>query len=286
MIGALGGSKRHGIVASRRADTPDTRRSRQPPRTEIALPTVLEVSSDSGSGSELPPGRPPSTVTETQAFRPASVRGYSPETQLPELMIHTPETLEPLALQFWDSPLPDVLVSTARKKTHERASNQSRWSRLQLWPERQHRAPLTAGQVQVYSPVRILLLGTSESGKSTLAKTMRAAHGDVDVCWLRAYSSTIVDNTIWALRQLVLKSREIRPPAQIPHRELSMDAEFFIMSRNFEELADAYLPGTSPLPSLAYAAQYLWDHPYIREAFEVPHATQLPGYYELDCAEQ
>lgn len=314
MIDALTGSRRNGIshnteiTGAPQGDTSGTSgpTSSQPSGTGIALTTVVDVISESDSDSESQSSLSRDTITEPQTSRTALVRGNDSDAQLPDFVVHPAEALGLLTLQFGESSslLPCSLTSrvldalpTTEKQTRGRLFDPHRRLSLRLRPKKQTTAPLAVGRIQAYTPVKILILGISESGKSTLAKTMRAGHGDFDVSWRERFRFTIVNNTIMSLKWLLLMADQTDTATHPWQQQGSRGAEAFAANvQVILKLKDDAFPETASVAKrVSAAARDLWDHPYIREVFKTSGTSELridPGsFWDLplylpDCAEQ
>lgn len=305
MIDALTGSRNRGISHNTEIsggplrDASDPNESSQPARTGIALTTTVDVDSESASDSQSALSQ--DTITEPQTSTTSLVRATDSDAQLPDFVIQTPETLGLLALQLGELPgekqiSPSLLkkgLPTIEKKPRAGFFKSPARLPLLLRPRQQMAASLTIRNIHAYKPVKILILGTSESGKSTLAKTMRAAHGDIDEPWLQLHRGTIVNNTIMSLKWLIIVAEGTHYGTDLWQQTNSWDEELFSTNAEFiRDLENDGFPETSFLLKIGSAAQYLWSHPYIREVFRISSTEELPGYpwdlplYLPDCAEQ
>lgn len=315
MIDALMGSKRNGISHSTEitgglpGDASDLTGSGQPTHAGIALTTVVDVDSDPASLSLSDLSL--DNATEAPASPKSLSRPRDSDAQLPDFPIHTLETLGSLALQLGKlpskrqilPPLPTQLLPTTKSEPRGALLKPSTRLSLLRRPKQQvevpqiampeDAVPLAVQRFHVYKPVKILILGSSETGKSTLAKTMRAGHGDVDESWQRLYRETIINNTVLSLKWLVFAAQQAQYETDIWQRSGAWDTEAF--STNALIIDELGCDGSSITYSLATitsAAQYMWSHPYIREVFQTSSTEKLPGnprdlpLYLPDCAEQ
>jgi hypothetical protein len=304
MIDALTGSRHNGIshsteiTAGPPRDDPCLNESNQQNPNGIALTTIMDV--DSASVSESLPLVSQDSNAEPQTSRTALVEPSDSDAQLPDFTIHTPETLGLLALELGRSPpVHNALLTTERQARGGLSKASTRLPlRLRTKKQLQVPPPMTIGRLQPRKLPKILILGISESGKSTLAKTMRAAHGDMSESWLGEYRSTILNNTILSLKWLLFMAENTYHSSLLRERGALWDSDAFSASVRLIEGAedDAFL-STFSLASLGSAAQYLWNHLYIHEVFKTSGTAQLPigpgsqcqwdlPLYLPDCAEQ
>jgi hypothetical protein len=362
MIDALTGSRaRKGISRSTRitSDPPgDTSTSIEPMNepsghgppapTGIALTTVVDVVSDAASDSPDDVSSAPSphanAIPEAQAFS-TSLAGTTRDSdiELPDYVIHQPESLGLLALQLGEPHSQPIALPNTSRIQILGGPRFKLSARLPLFfrPKKKERntgeffptaniPPLPNNNNNNNNnnkPVwRVLILGISESGKTTLAKTMRAGYGDIDKAWLRLYRVTIFSNTILSLKWLLLMANNqmmihdgkeaalLVPPPPPPPLELQkkkknlweheeeeeeeVEAWFFATwARVIWELeVDHGFPrASSTLRNIATAAQFLWEHPFIRQVWQTASTAQRPitpgkhmdlPLYLPDCAEQ
>lgn len=289
MISALTDSGRRGIShrtnitgGAALGDAPDHlhEASQHEPRTGIALTTIVDVVSDTASDS-LSDGSQ-DTITESHTSTASLIRARDSDAELPDFVIHDPETLGLLAMQFGDlsrneplSPLTGKALPTTTRRTHGRFFKPS--ARLPFLL----RSRKAIQKVHVYKPVKITILGISESGKSTLAKAMRAGYGDIDESWLRLYQDIVIDNTNKSLEWLMHAAEQKKEEIDLWRQAGSWDAEAF--STHAQSIYPLGSNGVSEssLERIALAVKYLWNHPYIRQKFEDSGTEQSP--YLPDC---
>lgn len=300
MISALTGSRRRGIshttditaagpALAVEGDAPGLNEDvNQPTRAGIALTTIVDVVSVRDAASDTQSDVSEDTVTEPQASTTSLIRANYPDAQLPDFVIHTPETLGLLAIQIGElsknKPVSPLTVTDslrgAKRKTLGRFFKPSAQLPILLRPKQQVAAPGMVQSIHAYKPVKILILGISGSGKSTLAKAMRAGHGDIDESWLRLYRDTIIDNTKESLKWLMCAAEEIRAEINLWRQVGSWDAEAFsARARILDPLwTDGLLASSREVEAISSAAKYLWNHPCIRQIFEqkLPVETYLP----------
>lgn len=283
MIDALTGSRRNGISHSTKitsdplGDTSVPNEASQMPRTGIALTTVVDIVSDAASGSLDVPALNQDAITQPQASPTSLIETRDSDFQLPDYVIHPPEKLGLLALQLGEPP--SSLVTNNRRQIRGGLFKVSTRLPLLFRPKKTVTAPLQVTNISVHKLVRILILGISESGKTTLAKTMRAGHGDIDKAWLRLYRGTILNNTILSLKWLLFMAYRMMHDGALlwPLEKLWDEEAYFANARVIWELeVDDFPKASSYLTKVASAAQYLWSHPYIRQVFKTSHTAQRP----------
>lgn len=301
MIDALTGSRRKGISHSTNitsdplGDTSGPKRSSEFPRTGIALTTVVDVVSDAASDSLDVPALSQAAITEPQTSPTSLIRTRDSEVQLPDYVIHPPEKLGLLALQLGEPP--SSLAPNTRIQIRGGLFKVSTRLPLLFRPKNRSRTSFPVANIPVHKLVRILILGISESGKTTLAKTMRAGHGDIDKAWLRLYRGTILNNTILSLKWLLFMAYRMMHDGALlwPLEKLWDEEAYFANARVIWELEVDGFPKSSALTTIASAAQYLWSHPYIRQVLKTSRTAQRPitsgkhldlPLYLPDCAEQ
>lgn len=301
MISALADSRRRGISHSTeitgvpRDHAPDHDGPSHPTPTGITKTTVVDVLNHATAESLSSVSQ--DTTTELRASTTSLVRATESDSELPDFVIHTPETLGLLAIQLGalsrnGQALPyltDKALPTIKRQAGGRFFKQSARLPLLLRPRQQAAAAGSIRSIHGHNPVKMIILGISESGKSTLAKTMRAGHGDIGESWLRLYRGTVIGNIIESLKWLLFMAQRKQ------HQWRWWDAEAFAShAQSISQLESDGFPENS-LEKVASAAEYLWNHPYIRDTFEHSGTEQLPSapgipwgfpMYLPDCAEQ
>jgi hypothetical protein len=138
-------------------------------------------------------------------------------------------------------------------------------------------------------PVKVLILGSSQSGKSTLMKSLYADHEGYTDDMRALYTLTIFKNTVDSMRAL-LSAREIfrleeenKPEAQAfeVHRQIIYESypvhggegKYSASPRNLTDFLSF---------ETAFAIMALWKDPSVRETFESERSNE---YYLMDCAE-
>jgi len=136
---------------------------------------------------------------------------------------------------------------------------------------------LKAEAQRIKSEIKLLLLGTGESGKSTFAKQMKIMHLDGFTPQEKdSYRAITHNNIVEAVTTLVIQAEEFDYPLQ-PHLQ------------EFAERLKA-LPESETLVNeeSAHNIAALWKDPAIRQAFDRRAEYQLPGSidYLLDNTER
>lgn len=300
MINALNGSRRNGISHSTEITGGSQATGGQPRYVAglndsnraapigVAITTAMDVESVHEPASESL--RSQDARTEAITSRTGLVITSESDSQLPDFTIHTPEALGMLALELGASSrvgrLPELPELPEPPKLPTRRPLRFR-SKKPISP------PMTISHVRVQAPLKILILGISESGKSTLAKTMRAAHGSMSRAWLGEYRSLILNNAIQSLQWLLAMAEDESGTDELWELEGVGDRSTFCANVSFiRQLArddDTSLLRISSLAHLGAAARYLWNHHYIREVFERSGTAELRQgvlpLYLPDCAE-
>ncbi|KAI7783283.1 hypothetical protein LA080_012038 [Diaporthe eres] len=287
MIDALTDSRRRGISHSTHIsggppqNTSDSKEASQETSVGIAITTAMDV------------------LSETDR---SLVRAADADSELPDFMIHTPDTLGRLTIQMGQATRVNKITPSLEGQAlppikglaHDGISKPS----PHLWPLLRARQQL-ATRVRTWSKAmkpmdfNVVILGVSESGKSTLVKAARAGHGDIDEPWRRLHIDTIFSNTIISLRWLTfMTQRKIQEGGFSPQPRSLYDT-FTAGARFIGELESVDSPRRS-LEAIAPAAKALWNHPYVDETFkrsgteQLQHAQgtpwDLPSYLP-DCAE-
>lgn len=307
MIDALTDSRRRGISHSTHIsggplqNVPDSNEASQGTSTGIAITTAMDVLSETDREYLLESSE--DTDSDPQTPTSSLVKAADADSELPDFVIHTPDILGLLTIQMGqaarDKKITPSLKSQAllpvKGLAHYGISKTSRhlWSLLR---GRQQLAPRVQTLSTLMKPmdVNVVILGISESGKSTLAKAARAGHGDIDEPWRRLHIDNIFDNTITSLRWLTFMTQQKLQETDASPQPRSLYEAFAACARFIGELESADSPSRS-LEAVASAAKTLWNHPYVHETFQssgtekLRHAQWIPSDFPLylpDCAEQ
>jgi len=110
--------------------------------------------------------------------------------------------------------------------------------------------------------VRLLLLGTGDSGKSTFCKQMKVLYkGGFTKSELEKYVDILRDNCLCGMNKLLFACNEwaIEIPAK------------------FKDQVDLVMRSTELTEDIAASIQQLWDCDFIQKAFDRNNELQLPG---------
>lgn len=307
MIDAMTDSRRRGISHSTHIsggppqNTSDSKEASQETSVGIAITTAMDVLSETDREYLLE--RSEDTNNDPQTPTGSLVRAADADSELPNFVIHTPDALGFLTIQMGQATRVNKITPSLKGQAlplikglaHDGISKPS----PHLWPlfrARQQLATRARTLSKVIKPmdVNVVILGISESGKSTLAKAARAGHGDIDEPWRRLHIDTIFSNTIISLRWLTfMTQRKIQEGGFSPQPRSLYDT-FTAGARFIGELESVDSPRRS-LEAIAPAAKALWNHPYVHETFkrsgteQLQHARRTPWdlpSYLPDCAEQ
>lgn len=309
MIDALTDSRRRGISHSTHIsggplqNVSDSNEASQETGTGIAITTAMDVLSETDREYLLE--RSEDTNSDPQIPTGSLVRAADADSELPDFVIHTPDTLALLTIQMGQAARAKKITPSLKSQAlppvkglaHDGISKPS----PHLWRLFRARQQL-ATRVQTLSTlmkpmdVNVVILGISESGKSTLAKAARAGHGDIDEPWRRLHIDNIFSNTITSLRWLTFMTQQKLQETDSSPQPRSLHDAFTAGARFIGELesVDSRSPRRS-LEAIAFAAKALWNHPYVHETFkssgteQLRHPQRIPWdlpMYLPDCAEQ
>lgn len=263
-----------------------------------------------GQNDGKPAASFPATVTDSnspmeadvdkcdeQTIQERPVDTYQPTSQLQIPMVRrsqntettgsteVPQGLRPKSVSHLKSP--DRLPVSVSKEREKRGSVQAReqvYRKLLQIPvsfKPQSLSPITLQQdlenfkTTENQSVKVIILGSSESGKSTLFKSIYVHQGAYTDDIRRFYKLIIFKNILDNI-QSALEAREM----------FSLkDAKIDLQYQEFEGHRRTWL--TSNIepdkiimsPEIASAIKALWNEPSVREVVEMPHE-----YYIMDCA--
>ncbi|KAK2613420.1 hypothetical protein N8I77_000337 [Diaporthe amygdali] len=305
MIDALTGYRRQGISHSTEirggplADTPDPNQASQATRTDIAMTTDVDIFCDSAAES-LSEGSV-DTITEPRTSTSSLIRAECANAELPDFVIHKPKILGLLAIELGGASAGEQMPPFLTNKTLPSTKGLMRGKLFKpsaqlshlLRPRQQVASRGQLGTLIKPMQVNIVILGISESGKSTLAKVVRAAYGDINEAWRRLYRDTVLTNTIMSVRWLMFMTQQKLQEVKSRVGAGSWLEEAFAAHTRFvgELESDAFQK--SSLEAVGSAAKSLWNHTYVRDTFERSGTEQLqpaPGIprdfplYLPDCA--
>jgi len=121
--------------------------------------------------------------------------------------------------------------------------------------------------------IKMLLLGTGESGKSTIAKQLKILHMDgFTKEELEGYKPVISNNVLTAFKNIINATYKFGDPSGLNTPELKEAADFF---QNVDPLKDTLSP------VVAKYVHLLWSHPTIQHTLTMYSQFQLPDstYY-------
>lgn len=300
MIDALTDSRRRGIFRSTHIsggplkNGPDSNEANQGTGTGIAITTAMDVVSETDR-EDLSEGFE-DINSDTQTPTSSLMRAEDVDSELPDFVIHTPDILGFLTIQMGKAVR--AKESQALPPIRGLAHNELSKSSPHIWPLLRARQQLarvrTLGTLMKPRDVNVVIVGISESGKSTLAKAARAGHGDIDEPWRRLQIDTILSNTIISLKWLTFMTQKRLQGIDLWQQPRSLYDTFTAGARFISALESADFPRCS-LEANASAAKALWNHPYVQETFksssteQLRHARGIPRNfpsYLPDCAEQ
>eukprot|EP00457_Paulinella_chromatophora_P009207 gb/GEZN01009264.1/.p1 GENE.gb/GEZN01009264.1/~~gb/GEZN01009264.1/.p1 ORF type:complete len:354 (-),score=22.47 gb/GEZN01009264.1/:8-1069(-) len=127
------------------------------------------------------------------------------------------------------------------------------------------------GRQQKPNELKLLLLGTGESGKSTLLKQLIQMHGTGfnEEATRLPYKPIVYTNTLLSMKTLVKQSKRLYLDRKIEHsfgRRSEKAVRIITDINDFSNLTKEQ----------AYAIKSLWADPSIREAYEMRNTFQLP----------
>jgi len=141
--------------------------------------------------------------------------------------------------------------------------------KAQIILNRQVEKEIRESKKEASNDIRVLLLGTGESGKSTVAKQMKIIHTGFSKHDLLSYKTAVLSNTITCIRVLINEASnrkfELEPSNKKPAEMLLKRAPI-----NVEEIT----------PDVAEAIIALWEDPSIQKAF-----NRRSEYHLLDSAQ-
>jgi GTPase SAR1 family protein len=109
--------------------------------------------------------------------------------------------------------------------------------------------------------IKILLLGTGDSGKTTFTKQMKILHKEgFTQSELEKYSEILRDNCLCSMNKLLFTCNEWM---EIP--------------KNYKTLVDLVMQATELTEPIASAIQELWDCDFVQKVFERNNEIHLPG---------
>jgi hypothetical protein len=188
------------------------------------------------------------------------------------------QDLQPERVTHPNSPALLAASMSTRRENRESAKARKQIYRKQIpqLPRLPLPSPVISQQKTETQFVKVLILGTSESGKSTLFKSITAHQGLYTDDIRSKYRLTIFKNTLDNM-QRVLEARQSSHPE---------DANFDLEAREFAAHCQEYyynltkwdMEGLSP--EVASLIKTLWKEPSVRNVVEPPHQC-----YIADCAE-
>ncbi|KAH9389923.1 hypothetical protein TYRP_007472 [Tyrophagus putrescentiae] len=122
------------------------------------------------------------------------------------------------------------------------------------------RAPSTTTADKELRVFKILILGTGESGKSTLVKQMKIIHNEgYTLDEMEQFRPIILDNLVSSMKYVVTGMRLLQIPFQYPSNQ-NLAKELIVCDKYLDE-EDGLL-----LPHLEFTLKTLWDDGGVKEA--------------------
>jgi len=139
---------------------------------------------------------------------------------------------------------------------------------------------LRSDRKRLNNEIKMLLLGTGESGKSTIAKQLKILHMDgFSKEELEGYKPVINNNVLTAFRNIILATQKFGDSASLCTAELKEAADYFT---SVDPLKDDLSP------QVAKFVKCLWSHPAIQKTLTMYSQFQLPDstFYLADNIER
>lgn len=257
---------------------------------ESGLSVVNEPSIDRLSVSSSPALEESTTTENRYHILNTELQRLSSPTALPKYTIYTLETLQRLPLV--NAPLePSPLPSASRRRVRSRKVLLTR-----PWLARPSRPNLSAiVDSQMAKPaVKVLVLGISESGKSTLVKSLKAGYmGGYDEKSRRLYRKTILRNLWWSTQAIAEAAEMVKRAAgnvsqQVREDEGALAAMYDLLKESsadeiFDRCGTVSEDSEFSLPTdVSCAIQTLWNEAQFHQVLE--KAIFQSSFYVIDAA--
>ena len=148
----------------------------------------------------------------------------------------------------------NCLVPTNLEKEVSKLTRPATWKE-----EKTYESQMAQYRFEKENTFKMLILGTGESGKSTLVKQMKLIHNDgYDYDEILQFKPIILDNLVSSMKYLVTGMRLLEIPFQNPVNKL-LAKELILCNQYFDEYHSLH-------PHLEHILNKLWDDLGVKEA--------------------